>query len=46
MVKSEIVQIVDLMIARLDERMREQNMQIVLTDKAKNLLLNKAMILH
>lgn len=38
LVKEEIVQIVDLMIARLDQRMREQNMEIVLTDKAKELL--------
>ena len=41
LVKEEIVQIVDLMVSRLDKRMREQNMQIVLTDEAKALLANQ-----
>ena len=36
--KDEIVQIVDLMIARLDERLRDQEMTIQLTDAAKALL--------
>ena len=36
--KDEIVQIVDLMIARLDERLRDQEMMIELTDDAKSLL--------
>ncbi|MFC4556240.1 ATP-dependent Clp protease ATP-binding subunit [Georgenia faecalis] len=36
--QDEIVQIVDLMIARLDTRMRDQGMAIRLTDAAKSLL--------
>ncbi|WP_083602957.1 ATP-dependent Clp protease ATP-binding subunit [Bowdeniella nasicola] len=36
--KDEIRRIVDLMIARLDERMREQEMTIELTDAARDLL--------
>src|SRR5699024_9472663 len=36
--QSEIVQIVDLMISRLDSRMRDQGMAIRLTDAAKALL--------
>lgn len=36
--KAEILKIVDLMISRLDERMREQEMTIELTDAAKELL--------
>ncbi|MEE6273576.1 ATP-dependent Clp protease ATP-binding subunit [Georgenia wangjunii] len=36
--QDEIVKIVDLMIARLDSRMRDQGMAIRLTDAAKNLL--------
>ena len=36
--KDEIVQIVDLMIARLDERLRDQEIMIELTDDAKSLL--------
>ncbi|MDO5724514.1 MAG: ATP-dependent Clp protease ATP-binding subunit [Flaviflexus sp.] len=36
--RAEVLQIVDLMIARLDERLREQDMSIELTDKAKELL--------
>ena len=39
--KDEIVQIVDLMIARLDERMRDQDMAIELTPAAKDLLADK-----
>lgn len=36
--RAEVLQIVDLMIAQLDERLREQDMSIQLTDKAKELL--------
>src|SRR5690606_4364460 len=36
--QEQIVQIVDLMIAQLDERMRAQGMTIRLTDAAKQLL--------
>lgn len=36
--KAEIVQIVDLEIAKLDKRLRDKDMGIVLTDAAKNLL--------
>jgi len=39
--QDEIIQIVDLMIARLDERMRDKDMSIVLTDAAKKLLAEK-----
>jgi ATP-dependent Clp protease ATP-binding subunit ClpC len=39
--QDEIIQIVDLMIARLDERMRDKDMSIVLTDAAKRLLAEK-----
>ncbi|WP_371177235.1 ATP-dependent Clp protease ATP-binding subunit [Buchananella felis] len=39
--KSEIAQIVDLMVARLDKRMREQDMTIELTDAARALLADK-----
>jgi ATP-dependent Clp protease ATP-binding subunit ClpC len=36
--QDEIIQIVDLMVARLDERMKDKDMGIELTDKAKRLL--------
>ena len=36
--KDEILEIVDLMIGKLDRRLADQGMSIVLTDKAKNLL--------
>jgi ATP-dependent Clp protease ATP-binding subunit ClpC len=39
--QDEIIAIVDLMIARLDERMRDKDMSIVLTDAAKRLLAEK-----
>jgi ATP-dependent Clp protease ATP-binding subunit ClpC len=39
--QDEIIQIVDLMIARLDERMRDKDMSLVLTDAAKRLLAEK-----
>jgi ATP-dependent Clp protease ATP-binding subunit ClpC len=39
--QDEIIQIVDLMIARLDERMRDKDMSIELTDAAKRLLAEK-----
>ncbi|MDO5700211.1 MAG: ATP-dependent Clp protease ATP-binding subunit [Bowdeniella nasicola] len=39
--KDEITRIVDLMIARLDERMREQEMTIELTDAARELLADR-----
>ncbi|MDE0572246.1 ATP-dependent Clp protease ATP-binding subunit [Demequina sp. B12] len=39
--QDEIVEIVDLMVARLDERMRDKDMAIELTDAAKNLLAEK-----
>jgi ATP-dependent Clp protease ATP-binding subunit ClpC len=39
--QDEIIKIVDLMIARLDERMRDKDMSIVLTEAAKLLLAEK-----
>jgi ATP-dependent Clp protease ATP-binding subunit ClpC len=39
--QDEIVQIVDLMVARLDERMQDKDMGIELTDAAKRLLAEK-----
>ncbi len=39
--QDEIIAIVDLMIARLDERMRDKDMSIELTDAAKRLLAEK-----
>ncbi|WP_061961191.1 ATP-dependent Clp protease ATP-binding subunit [Demequina flava] len=39
--QDEIVEIVDLMVARLDERMRDKDMAIELTDAAKKLLAEK-----
>ncbi|OKL52606.1 ATP-dependent Clp protease ATP-binding subunit [Buchananella hordeovulneris] len=39
--KPEIAQIVDLMMARLDERMRDQDMQLELTEAARALLVEK-----
>ena len=40
--QDEIIQIVDLMVARLDERMRDKDMGIELTDAAKKLLAEQA----
>ncbi|MFV0287400.1 MAG: AAA family ATPase, partial [Demequina sp.] len=39
--QDEIIQIVDLMVARLDERMRDKDMAIELSDAAKKLLAEK-----
>lgn len=39
--ESEIVQIVDLFVARLQQRLREQDMSITLTDEAKKLVAKK-----
>ncbi|MDO5671243.1 MAG: ATP-dependent Clp protease ATP-binding subunit [Actinomycetaceae bacterium] len=39
--KEEIVQIVDLMIAKLDDRMRDQDLAIVMTPEARELLADK-----
>ncbi|WP_084128227.1 ATP-dependent Clp protease ATP-binding subunit [Demequina sp. NBRC 110055] len=39
--QDEIIQIVDLMVARLDERMRDKDMSIELSDAAKKLLAEK-----
>ncbi|WP_084101723.1 ATP-dependent Clp protease ATP-binding subunit [Demequina sp. NBRC 110051] len=39
--QDEIIQIVDLMVARLDERMRDKDMAIELSDAAKRLLAEK-----
>jgi ATP-dependent Clp protease ATP-binding subunit ClpC len=39
--EKEIVQIVDLMVAKVDERLKEKDMGLVLTDSAKALLAEK-----